>query len=295
MAMEELLAHIRDDAKDLRHEFEKASRQGRGTPQEISDFRENALQALLQNYFPFPYRIAKGGILDATGNRSDSIDCILVNPHHPYTIDRRQKFKLILTDGVDAAIEVKPDISRRDELRRGLEQGLTVKALRRARSPIIRIGEQDEERTDYFLRTPYYIFAMRAKGNILDTAHEVIQFYEDEEITPLNQADAIVVDRVGILANFPIEGLFTWSRKDGRENDQYIDRNTGWFFEEWRDNTLAGLLFKLSRAVPGRATLQAPIIQEYLSRAPITSLVQLPAHPEAYEYYKQQTKRSRGS
>jgi len=60
--MEDILVHIRDDAKDLRHEFYKASRQGRGTPQEIADFRENALQVLLQNYFPFPYRIAKGGI-----------------------------------------------------------------------------------------------------------------------------------------------------------------------------------------------------------------------------------------
>ena len=127
--MEDLLAHIRADAKDLRHEFQKASRQGRGTSQEISDFRENALQSFLQNYFPFPYRIAKGGIRDSRGNKSDSIDCILVNPFHPYTIDSRDKFKIILADGVDAAVEVKPDISRKTELIRGLEQGLTVKAL----------------------------------------------------------------------------------------------------------------------------------------------------------------------
>jgi len=193
-----------------------------------------------------------------------------------------------LTDGVDAAIEVKPDISRQKELRRGLEQGLTVKALRRARSSIIL--EKDEERLDYFLRTPYYIFAMRAKGNILETAEEVIKFYEDEGVAPLDLADTIVVDGVGILANFPIKGLFTWATKDGSEPGQWIDRDTGWFFEEWGDNTLAGFLFKLSSAVstiPGRAMLQRPIIHEYLSRAQITDPVQLPARPEVHEYYKQ--------
>jgi hypothetical protein len=287
--MEDLLAHIRDDATTLRHDFKKASRQGRGTPQEVSDFRENALQVLLQNYFPFPYRIAKGGILDSKGNKSASIDCILVNPYHPYTIDRREKFTIILTDGVDAAIEVKPDISREDELRRGLEQGLTVKALRRARTTLPKFSKPSEEVIDYSLRTPYYIFAMKAKGNILETAEEVTDFYSNAGIAPLDQADAIVVEGVGIIANYPIQGLITWEQADTSEKPaELFGRDTGWFFEEWGDNTLAGLLLKLSYALPAKANLNEPVISEYLRPTQITDIVPLPASPEAKAFYGQQ-------
>src|ERR687893_2310391 len=114
--MEDLKQIIRADSTDVEKQFRVASIQGRGTPQEIAEFREHALQDFLRNYFPFPYRIAKGGILDHTNERSDSIDCILLNPVHPYTINRYEKFKVILADGVDAAIEVKPDISSSSEL-----------------------------------------------------------------------------------------------------------------------------------------------------------------------------------
>jgi hypothetical protein len=129
--MDDLFALVRTDAEELRLEFGRASVQGRGTPQDIATFRETALQGILRNYFPFPFRVAKGGIVDSYGRKSASVDCILVNPLHPYTIDRRENFKLIFAEGVNAAVEVKPDISQKDELYRGLEQGLTVKALRR--------------------------------------------------------------------------------------------------------------------------------------------------------------------
>jgi len=291
--MEDLLAHVRDDATALRHKFQRARRQGRGTPQEIADFRENALQALLQNYFPFPYRIAKGGILDSKGNKSGSIDCILVNPYHPYTIDLREKFTIILTDGVDAAIEVKPDISRKDELERGLDQGLTVKALRRARSTLLKISKPSEEMVEYSLRTPYYIFAMKAKGNILETAEEVTDFYSNAGVSPLDQADAIVVEGVGIIANYPVKGLLTWEQKDTSEKaGRMFEHDTGWFFEEWGDDALAGLLLKLSRAIPARATLDGPVISEYLRSTRITNLVPLPAEPEAKAFYGQQASSS---
>ncbi|CAA9464993.1 MAG: hypothetical protein AVDCRST_MAG58-3341 [uncultured Rubrobacteraceae bacterium] len=118
--MDDLFALVRTDAEELRLEFGRASIQGRGTPQDIATFRETALQGIVSNYFPFPFRVAKGGIVDSYGRRSDSVDCILVNPMHPYTIDRRENFKLIFADGVDAAIEVKPDISQRYALYRGV-------------------------------------------------------------------------------------------------------------------------------------------------------------------------------
>jgi hypothetical protein len=47
-SMEDLKQLIRADARELEIKFSNASVQGRGTPQEISDFRENALQAFLE-------------------------------------------------------------------------------------------------------------------------------------------------------------------------------------------------------------------------------------------------------
>ena len=40
--------------------------------------------------------------------------------------------------------------------------------------------------------------------------------------------------------------------------------------------------------IPGRATLQEPVIPEYLRGAKIVDMVQLPAEPAAYEHYKQE-------
>jgi len=213
----------------------------------------------------------------------------LVNPYHPYTINRREKFTIILTEGVEAAIEVKPDISRNDELVRGLEQGLTVKALRRARSTLLKFRKPGKEMVDYSLRTPYYIFAMKAKGNILETAEEVTDFYSNAGVSPLDQADAIVVEGVGIIANYPVKGLLPWKQEDTSEKaDTMFERDTGWFFEEWGDNALAGFLLKLSRAIPARASLEGPVISEYLRSTQITDLVPLPAGPEAKAFYGQE-------
>jgi len=265
--MEDLKQIIRRDAQEVENQFESASVQGRGTPQEIAEFREHALQGFLRNYFPFPYRIAKGGILDHTNKRSDSIDCILINPVHPYTINRYEKFKVILADGVDAAIEVKPDISSISELHRGLTQGLSVKALRRARTPLLLPQRRPQELVEYSLRLPYFIFAMKAKKDIRNTASDVLDFYEREGIPPLDQADAIIVYGRGVIANFPIDGIFPWRTTDMA--------TTGWFFEDWQADALTGLLFKLARIVAAKATMGPPILDSYLRSLQIASLIHL--------------------
>lgn len=74
----------------------------------------------------------------------------------------------------------------------------------------------------------------------------------------MDQADAIIVNGVGIIANFPIEGSFYW-----RVGDE-VPNNTGWFLETWGEDTLAGLLFKINQAFSARATVQEPILKRYL-------------------------------
>src|SRR3954447_24944349 len=99
---------------------------------------------------------------------------------------------------------------------------------------------------------------MKAKKNIRDIAAEVLDFYEQRGIRRLDQADAIIVNGVGIMANFPIEGSFHWRIGDGVPN--YV----GWFLEHWGEDTLAGLLFKINQAFSARVTVQEPILRRYL-------------------------------
>jgi len=254
--MEDLFALVRADAQELRLQFERASIQGRGTPQDIATFRESALLSTLSNYFPFPYRVAKGGIVDSYGRRSASVDCVLVNPLHPYTIDRRKNFKLIFADGVNAAIEVKPDISQKDELYRGLEQGLKVKVLRRAETALAMPEREGKEAVEYSRRVPYFIFAMKAKADPLDTIEEVLDFYAENEVDPLDQADAVVVDGVGILHNFLVPD-FNYFRQDERPDP-------GWFIQFSLDDALADFLARLIMVVPPVPHTADPVLLPYL-------------------------------
>jgi hypothetical protein len=247
---------VRADAQELRIQFERASIQGRGTPQDIATFRESALQSTLSNYFPFPFRVAKGGIVDSYGRKSASVDCILVNPLHPYTIDRRENFKLIFAEGVNAAIEVKPDISQREELHRALMQGLTVKALRRAETALAMPEREGEEAVEYSLRVPYFVFAMKAKADPLDTIDEVLHFYAERKIEPLDQADAVVIDGVGILHNFPVPAFNYFGGGELPE--------PGWYFELGEDDALAGFLTRLTLVIPPVPHTADPVLVPYL-------------------------------
>jgi hypothetical protein len=131
MNSNDFLNLIAAESKEISHFFKKASIEGKGTPQEVSDRREVAVKRFIEKYFPFPYRVAKGNIIDSYGKRSNSIDCLILNPCHPYTVTNENKYSIIFADGVDVAIEVKPDLKNINELERGLNQARSVKMLRR--------------------------------------------------------------------------------------------------------------------------------------------------------------------
>ena len=90
---------MRYEQKELQIGFSKASLEGRSTPQEVADRREELIKAFFKKYFPFPNRVVKGNIIDSYGEESDSIDCIILNPAHPYTIDsKNSKASVIMAD-----------------------------------------------------------------------------------------------------------------------------------------------------------------------------------------------------
>ncbi len=108
---------------------------------------------------------------------------------------------------------------------------------------------------------------MKAKKNIMETAAEILDFYKHRGTGRLDQADAIIVNGVGIIANYPFEGLFTWQTD--------VEPKSGWFLELWHDDTLAGLLFKLNTLLPPTATISSPILRRYLTSIRIHRLIPL--------------------
>jgi len=255
--MDDLYSLLREEALQLSSEFRKASIQGRGTSQEVAEFRENAVQAFLGRYFPFPHRIAKGKVRDSFGNISASIDCVLCAPNHPYTVSVRDKFSLLLAEGVDSVVEVKPNIADKTELHRALEQGLSVKKLRRVTTSMLHnygtLGARSK-------RVPFGVFAMQCKAAPIETGFEILEFYESRGVEPLDQADFIVVNGVCVFSNFVDKSLNPWKVAEaGFPNQQ------GWFYEGWGQDSLVGFLMLLHRVAHAAMKLQEDVLPRYLT------------------------------
>lgn len=266
-ASDDLYALLREDADELESRFRRASIQGRGTAQEIADFREGALQSFVSRFFPFPHRITKGKIRDSFGGLSDSIDCIICNPNHPYTIDSFGKFTLLFAEGVDAAVEVKPDIGHSSELQRALIQGLSVKHLLRANQPTLMLMPWSVERSK---RVPFGVFAMRCKSDPMTTGDEIVAFYKERDTPRVLQADFIAVNGVGIFANHVDPSLNRWNV------DLPPEEKAGWFFEEWRENTLAGFLWNLQTVAHATIKMEEDVLPRYLKPKVVYSVRKIP-------------------
>ncbi|WP_141503833.1 DUF6602 domain-containing protein [Paenibacillus luteus] len=259
--MSDLIELLRIEGVDLSNEFKKASIKGRGTPQEIADFRELYFHSFLSKYFPFPYRIAKGGILDTYGNKSASIDCILCNPAHPYTVDNSGKFTVLLADGVDCAIEIKPDISNKEELIRGLKQIISLKRLLRSKSSIVVTSKATQDEIEYSKRIPSFIFSLKAKANIDDTVSEIIDYYRAEKVPLEEQIDYVVINGSGIIINHKIS----------QTNMRYVPdgvKKYGYFYEQWDDLTLAAFLLYINLSYGAIPMITDSILERYLYNIP---------------------------
>ncbi|MEK4718140.1 DUF6602 domain-containing protein [Priestia sp. FSL W8-0524] len=257
--MEEFLEVLRFNAKELKIQFEKSSIEGKSTSQEVSDFREQAVQQFVRRYYPFPYQISKGGIYDSYGTRSDSIDCLILNPNHPHTVNHAGKHSLIIADGLDVAIEVKPDVANRQELYRGLVQGISVKKLRRRNSPLLVKSNHPEYIQELSRQIPFFIFSMKSKNNINDTIQEIKAYYEEHKVPIVDQIDALIINDKGILVNFKYQELYPFNTTRLTTEEQ-----AGWFFEEWGADTLGGFLFHLDRVFGASSQINDTFLKYYV-------------------------------
>ena len=214
---------------ELKLGLTKASVEGKGTPQEIADRREELFHSLFEKYFPFPYRITKGNIIDSYNRRSASIDCIILDPSHPYTVDsKNKKASVIFADGVDYAIEIKGDLNNKDEIERALKQIESVKKLTRVRNGLI----WNKDKNEYTYKIPTILFAENTYSNIEKLIELILNYYKENKIKRIHQFDIIIAGDYTIINS--CKGQISFNDVGGI------------FFEKTGRKTLGVLLFLMS-------------------------------------------------
>ena len=227
--MDKLIELLQIESAEIATSFKKASIEGEGTPQEVSDRREEVVKKFFAKYFPFPFRIVKGNIVDSYGNRSQSIDCVILNPSHPYTIDpSNERASIIFADGADYAIEIKPDLANKDEIERALRQIQSVKKLKRVRHGLL--GKHDPVKLENAKRIPAFIYSDITYVDCRTLVKHIVDYYVEKAVPKEEQFDLIVVNNRLMLFNF---------RKDSYITNKAAE---GIYFAELGQNTLATFL-----------------------------------------------------
>jgi hypothetical protein len=268
--MSSLIDILKKESRIINEEFEIASKQGDGTPQEVSDFRENAVQDFISRYFPSSHVVSKGKITDLNGLQSNSIDCLVLNPAHPNLVDSKGKFRLIFADGCDVAIEVKPNLARSDEIKRALEQGISVKKVLRSKTALLMSGSKPKHIVDHSLRIPFYIFCLKAfdEATLLQ---KIKEYYKDNNTSIEDQIDGVVIINLGILKQIKHSELNVYGAPHP------IGKNSGWYFEDWGESTLVGMLLNIEYSFSSFPSIAESIMKRVLTKVGKTNVKYLGA------------------
>jgi hypothetical protein len=256
--MSDLLQLLKIEGKEISQLFDKASIEGKGTPQEISDRREKVLIDFIKKYFPFPYRITKGNIVDSYNARSASIDCLILNPNHPYTTTDDSKYSIILADGVDCAIELKPDLNSEVEIFRALNQIVTVKKLRRKNSGLVFLKKYSVEYQETCKQIPCFIFSNKTYCDEVLLMEKIVTYYEKNKITKDLQFDFLIVNNRFIITNSREHSYFHLKR----------DVPNGLYILDLGELTLAAFLFYLNHMPKSEPEISQSILKHYMTIKP---------------------------
>lgn len=230
---EKLIELLTIEAQEIAVSFQKARLEGEGTPQEISDRREENFKSFLSKYFPFPYRIVKGNIRDSYGKSSNSIDCIVLNPSHPFTIDRNNdKASFIFADGVDFAIEIKGDLSNKNELNRALLQIQSVKRLRRVKHSLFHESEYPNDYVEYRKTVPGIIVADKAYENPTLLIERIYEQYKENHVPPNEQFDLLLVNNRFLIYNSRPNAYYCFNESNCLAYCEYNERSIAAFLYE---------------------------------------------------------------
>lgn len=222
---DEFIKLLELEYEELKLGLANASVEGKGTPQEIADRREELFHSFFEKYFPFPYRITKGNI--------DS---------------KNKKASVIFADGVDYAIEIKGNLTDKDEIERALKQIESVKKLTRVRNGLI----WDKDKNEYTYKIPTIIFAENTYSNIENLIEVILNYYKENKIKRIHQFDIIVAGDYTIVNSCKGQISFNDVR--------------GIFFEKTDKKTLAVLLFLMANMPLVHPTYNENIYNIYLDK-----------------------------
>lgn len=257
--MSQLFEILKAEGRKIVEEFNLASQQGEGTPQEVADFRENAIQDFVKRFFPQSYIVSKGKVTDLDGKQSNSIDCLILNPAHPHLIDSKGKFRIIFADGCDAAIEVKPDLASTNELKRSLKQCISVKKIRRSKTALLLSKRKPAHIVEHSLYVPFFIFALKA-FDPTKLYSEILSYYTANGISLEHQVDGVCLHGIGMLKNVKHKELNMYGAQFP------LGQNSGWYLEKWGEATLVGLLINLEYSYPSFPGISESIMKRVLKK-----------------------------
>ena len=254
--MNELKEILRLDREELVQAFRKASVAGTGTPEHVADDRETALREVLGRYFPYPYHVVKGNISDSNGNRSASIDAIVVNPVHPHTMLPGRSPFFLAAEGVDYAIELKPDLGNAAEIERALGQIRTVKKLRRATDGLL-LGRKrlSAPLRELALRIPCVLFAERTYSDIQHLIERVVSYYKTNGVPTSQQVDMICIADGRLVMN-------------SSENTHFHLNVDGLVLRDFGEDVLYYFLYFLLRMPQSTPRLKRDVLSHYIEQPP---------------------------
>ena len=251
--MEVLDNLLNQSLQQLKLAFKEASVKFK-TPEDVAQRREDAVREFLKEFLPPTYMLGKGEIIDTNGNRSSQVDIVICNQYHPFTVSSSGR-GLFFAEGVVCAIDVKSDLSSKEEVKRALLQVQSVKKLERKPTEDLMFGsEYDLERTR---RIPSIIFTYQSPS--LPTLKLNIKESLEELKLPIEVTfDAVVSLEEGIIFNI----------KDERDKLMITvaeERKLGLVGITHKEETLRSFLLYLSHIVPTEIKF-TPIIRLYLQK-----------------------------
>jgi len=224
------------------------------------DSKEYSIQEFVAAYLTGEYRIEKGCIYSTTDN-SDNIDCVILAPNHPMLTTPKRK--IILAEGVYAAIEVKPDIKNKHEFERALKQVKSIKKLNR-RTYVPALGRP---RPNFENKIPAIIYS--AKSLDPDDLHQFLREKIADGTTTIEE----LPDMILTLDN----GLYVFSQDITRRpfGKFFIENSTGFnkttmirFCKTNKAETLALFLIQFLSLPSPIMNNQDFVLNEYLKRGP---------------------------
>ena len=232
----------------------KEAREKYKTPEDIAQHREDAFRNFLKEFLPPSYMLGKGEIIDSMGNRSSQVDIIVCNQYHPFTISNSGR-GLFFAEGVVCAIEIKSDLSNKEEIKRALLQVQSIKRLERKPSGDLIFGsEYDSER---MTRIPTIIFTYQSPS-LYTLKINIKELHEELEMPTEETLDAVVSLEKGIIYNI----------KDERDKLMITvkgERKLGLVGVEHKEGTLKTSLLYLSHIIPVEVKF-IPIVRLYLQK-----------------------------